>query len=77
MSVNVRLDTPYDVFTNLDVITGKVILGISGPETISEIHVKLEGESRSRLSAPQLGGPGYRDHRERSQTELEVHKVSK
>ena len=50
MSVRIELDRPHAHFTNLDIISGRIILSILGPETISSINVKLEGESRSRLA---------------------------
>ena len=83
MSVRIQLDKQHTTYTNLDFISGTVILGINNPETISAITVKLEGESRSRLSG-QLRREGafnprgnYYDPYEKDQTQLEVHKVSK
>ncbi|MCJ1401368.1 hypothetical protein MMC11_004580 [Xylographa trunciseda] len=73
MAVHIQLDRPYAYFTNLDIITGRVILSIFSEETISAINVKLECESRTRLAMPPRGGSGYRG--DRSQTELEVHKL--
>ncbi len=79
MSVNIQLNT-HPHFTNLDFITGKVILSILNNETISAIVVKLEGESTTHLNISQLPqqeqlarsfGP-----RGRHQAELESHKVS-
>lgn len=72
MAVHIQLDRPHAYFTNLDIITGRAILTIFGEETISAVNVKLECESRTRLAAPSHGG-----RRDRAQTELEVHKVSK
>lgn len=80
MSVRVQLDRPHAFFTNLDIITGKVILNLFGQETISAVVVKLEGESRTRLASP-APAPGQpyseygHDPYDRGQTELEVHKV--
>ena len=74
MSVRIQLDKPHAHFTNLDFITGAVILSILGPETISNINVKLEGESRSRLASP-LNQRGTYDSYDRD-SRLEVHKVS-
>lgn len=79
MSVNIQLDQPHAHFTNLDFITGKVILTILNNETIAAIVVKLEGESKTRLAVSQLPpqeqlvqalGPRGRHH-----AELEVHKL--
>jgi len=75
MSVRIQLDKPHAHFTNLDAISGRVILSILSPETISNINVKLEGESRSRL-AGYVNPRGAYDPYERDQTQLEVHKVS-
>lgn len=76
MSVRIQLDKPYAHFTNLDVISGTVILSITSNETISLITVKLEGESRTRLAGP-TNPRGTYDPYERDQAQLEVHKVSK
>ncbi|MCJ1379154.1 hypothetical protein MMC17_002254 [Xylographa soralifera] len=78
MAVHIQLDRPHAYFTNLDIITGRVILSIFSEETISAINVKLECESRTRLAMPPRGdprrGPGYRGG-DRAQNELEVHKL--
>ena len=73
MSVAVLLDKPQHCFTNLDFISGRVILQIPYNETISAIVVKLEGESKTRLITyvDQLNRPSGREH-----AQLEVHKVS-
>ena len=76
MSVRIALDKPYAHFTNLDLISGTVILSITSNETISLITVKLEGESRTRLAGP-TNPRGTYDPYERDQAQLEVHKVSK
>jgi hypothetical protein len=73
MAVSIILDRPYAHFTNLDFITGKVILTLSSHETISVIVVKLEGESISRVEQPNEQGIGQRG---KSFGESEVHKVS-
>ena len=74
MSVRIQLHSPTASYTNLDVISGSVFLYIQAPSTFSVITVKLEGESRTRLSG-HVPGP-YHDQRQRPTTELEVHKVS-
>ncbi len=73
MSVSILLDKPHNCFTNLDFISGRVVLQIPYNETISAIVVKLEGESKTRLMSyvDQSGRPSGREH-----TQLEVHKVS-
>lgn len=72
MAVRIQLDRPHAYFTNLDFITGKVHMQIYTNETISNIVVKLEGESKTRLAIPD----NEYDRRDRGRTELEVHKVS-
>ncbi|KAL9592447.1 MAG: hypothetical protein Q9179_006705, partial [Wetmoreana sp. 5 TL-2023] len=74
-SVRIQLDNPQTVYTNLDFITGKVILSLRTNETISTITVKLEGESKSRLIGERPGyGVGLM--REEKSIETEVHKVN-
>ena len=80
MAVFIQLDKPHAHFTNIDFITGKVVLRLPVNESISSIIVKLEGESKTRLGS----GPGQQfqtgygsyDRGERGRPELEVHKVS-
>ncbi|KAI9777522.1 MAG: hypothetical protein M1839_008816 [Geoglossum umbratile] len=67
--VRVQLDQPHNHFTNLDFITGKVILSLSSDEAVSHIVVKLEGESMSRLVAPQV------DNTNKRKVETEIHKL--
>lgn len=52
MSVRITLDNPPPFYTNLDVISGKVVLGVSRPETVGAVIVKLEGESKTALGSP-------------------------
>lgn len=81
MSVQVQLDTPDAQFTNLQFITGRVILTTQNSETISAIVVKLEGESRTLLGESQFPVIEHRGGtiapRGRDQVESEVHMVSK
>ncbi|KAL1961852.1 hypothetical protein VTN77DRAFT_976 [Rasamsonia byssochlamydoides] len=72
MAARIHLDRPHGHFTNLDYLTGKVILQLHSDTSISEIYVKLEGESRTRLSGPRYGS---NDRSEKKKTELEVHKI--
>lgn len=74
MPVRIQLDKPHAYFTNLDYITGRVILSTVFEETISAVIVKLEGESRTRLAGDLSHGADYAMS-ERPRTELEVHKV--
>lgn len=55
MSVRIALNNPPEFYTNLDVISGKVVLGINRPESIGAIIVKLEGESKTALGTPDAG----------------------
>lgn len=72
MSLQIKLDQQDRPFyTNLDVVTGRVILSLATDTSISAIKVKLEGESRTRLSGPKFEN----DPRDRQKTNLEVHKV--
>ena len=73
--LRIELHRPYSSFTNLDEISGRVILSLLSQETIAGITVKLEGESRTRLAGG-YGPPGTYDPYARDQTQLEVHKVS-
>jgi hypothetical protein len=73
MAVRIQFDKPNAWhFTNLDFVTGRVILTLPTDATISAITVKLEGESRTRLA-----GPKTAQDDKRRRTELEVHKVNK
>lgn len=70
MIVSVLLDKPHAHFTNLDILTGRVILRNPSASNVSSIVVKLEGESRTRLFA------ATRPERpDRQRPVLEVHKV--
>lgn len=70
MQAAVTLDQPGNVaFTNLDVISGKVIVRCAKRADIGSIVVKLEGESKTRLLSP--AGPNG----EKSKPQIEYHKV--
>ena len=56
-------------FTNIDEISGKVVIRTQKSVDISAILVKLEGESRTRLLSP----PGPSGEKPRPQ--LEYHKI--
>ncbi|KAF3760631.1 hypothetical protein M406DRAFT_296007 [Cryphonectria parasitica EP155] len=76
MSVRIAFDNPPEFYTNLDIISGRVMLGINRPENIGAVIVKLEGESKTALSAPDYPGlnpksPGL----QKSQVVHENHKV--
>ena len=69
MSVHIALDESSGIYTNLDVVSGRVILKLPREESITAVIAKLECESRTRLAAPN------EDRRNAYDTELEVHKV--
>ncbi|KAI1196886.1 hypothetical protein F5X97DRAFT_303785 [Nemania serpens] len=50
MSIRLVLDRPPEFYTNLDFISGRVIIALQRPETIGNIIVKLEGEARTALT---------------------------
>ncbi|RDW62620.1 hypothetical protein BP5796_10922 [Coleophoma crateriformis] len=54
MSVRVHLDNPHTYYTNLEFISGKIILHLTKDENVSAIIVKLEGESKTVLMRPSL-----------------------
>ncbi len=75
MSVHIQFDQPESrCYTNLDFVNGRVILVLPLDAAISAVTVKLEGESRTRLSGPKFPGNERSDKR---RYELEVHKVRK
>ncbi|USW53745.1 Putative arrestin-like, immunoglobulin E-set [Septoria linicola] len=70
MNVRVVLDQPGNVaYTNLDQISGHVMVRSMKSENINSIIVKLEGESRTRLMSP----PG--PNGERPKPMVEYHKL--
>ncbi|KAN0082023.1 hypothetical protein V8E54_003321 [Elaphomyces granulatus] len=72
MSARIDLDRPHAHFTNLDFLTGKVIVQLNSATSISSINVKLEGESRTRLAGPRFPGS---DRQDKKKIELEIHKI--
>lgn len=72
MSVKVLLDKPHAHFTNLDFITGRVVLTLGVETPITSIVVKLEGESRTRLAGPKYP---HGERPDKKRTEIESHKV--
>nr|POE59208.1 hypothetical protein CFP56_24477 [Quercus suber] len=71
MSAAIILDQPGNSsFTNLDEISGRVVVRSARSIDVDAIVVKLEGESRSRLMSPG-GGPAN----ERPRPMLEYHKI--
>ncbi|KAF7714739.1 Uncharacterized protein PECH_007724 [Penicillium ucsense] len=72
MSATILLDSHHAHYTNLDFLSGKVVLQLPTEAAIGGIQVKLEGVSRTRLS-----GPRHPHHvnSDKKRTELEVHKI--
>lgn len=68
--VRVQLDNPGAFYTNLDILSGKVILNLPYDETIAAVTVKLEGESKTMLRRPQIPG-----ERRMDDTTTEYHKI--
>ncbi|KAI0016017.1 hypothetical protein F4780DRAFT_761347 [Xylariomycetidae sp. FL0641] len=52
MSIRIALDKPPEFYTNLDFVSGRVLLSLNRPENIGNVIVKLEGESRTALALP-------------------------
>ncbi|RPA85453.1 hypothetical protein BJ508DRAFT_411873 [Ascobolus immersus RN42] len=71
-NVRIILEKPSLVYTNLDVIRGRVIVDLEYEESISSITVKLEGASRSRLFIPKPETDSGLDPIHK--TEVEFHK---
>jgi hypothetical protein len=78
MSVRIQLDDPHAFYTNLDFISGRVILSLTTDENVSAIMVKLEGESRTMLMRP-IGPPQqpqlYSRPNQRQTIAMENHKI--
>ena len=75
MSLRIHLDGPSATYTNLDIVTGRVILNLPAQASFSSIIVKLEGESRTRLQGIRPGA--YSDGQQgKPTTETEFHRVS-
>jgi len=70
MHVQLLLDQPQAQYTNLDVVSGRVVLRVPNQTTISHILVKLEGTSDTRLLAP-----ARPETREKPRHEHESHKL--
>ncbi|ATY65521.1 Immunoglobulin E-set [Cordyceps militaris] len=81
MSMRITLDNQPEFFTNLDIISGQVLLHLNRPEQIGGIIVKLEGESNTSLQPPSPfengGGRGNRDGYSTSNAAInaESHKI--
>lgn len=70
MHVQIALETPYQAFTNLDVVKGKILLRLPSTVPLTSIVVKLEGESTTQMI------PKARDdYDDKPRPVLEIHKV--
>lgn len=71
IQASIVLDQPGNVaFTNLDEISGRVVLKCLKSVNVSSIIVKLEGESKTRLLGSTVG-----PHNDDPKLQLEYHKV--
>ena len=52
MSIRIILDNPPEFYTNLDFVSGRVVLSLARSESVGNVVVKLEGESRTALAPP-------------------------
>ncbi|CAJ2503323.1 Uu.00g107170.m01.CDS01 [Anthostomella pinea] len=59
MSIRIVLDKQPEFYTNLDFISGRVLLSLHRPENIGNVIVKLEGESRTALTVPMADRDDY------------------
>jgi hypothetical protein len=80
MLVRIELDDPRDFYTNLDFISGRVILSLTRDENVSAIRVKLEGESRTvvfpQTRRPSLDPLGNQHHTIPTESHKILYKVS-
>lgn len=78
MSVRIQLDNPHAFYTNLDQISGRIILSLTSDENVSAIIVKLEGESRTILTRPMHPSQNAQLYSRRDQRQtlaMENHKI--
>ncbi|OQE29566.1 hypothetical protein PENSTE_c002G02753 [Penicillium steckii] len=71
-TATILLDSQHKHYTNLDFLSGKVVLSLPTEAAIGGIQVKLEGESRTRLSGPR--NP-HNVNSDKKRNESEVHKI--
>lgn len=75
MSVRIQFDDPHSFYTNLDFISGKIILSLTTDENVSAVMVKLEGESRTVLTRPTMQANQYNRRDNRQGLAMENHKI--
>ena len=72
MSIRIALDDPPEFYTNLDIVKGRIVIGLTRYEQVGAIIVKLEGESNTALMPPPPENPRDRSARE---IQYESHKI--
>ncbi|KAK6218259.1 electron carrier [Pestalotiopsis sp. IQ-011] len=75
MSIRIALDNPPEFYTNLDFIQGRIILGLNRPESIGNIVVKLEGDSRTALDVDDRAVTSFSNSQFPSDYRSETHKL--
>lgn len=76
MSIRIALDNAPEFYTNLDVVQGRVIVGVSRHENVGAIVVKLEGESKTALAVPDdYPGAGQGNRASNGEIVHENHKI--
>lgn len=76
MSVRIQLDEHSpNHYTNLDYISGRVILSCQHEEQVTTVTVKLEGESYTQLLRPDLLNEYKNNRRDRERWCKENHKI--
>ena len=58
MSLSIELDNPPEFYTNLEQLSGKVVLRVQRQEQVGSIVVKLEGESITAIRNEGRQAPG-------------------
>ena len=58
MSIRIALDNRPEFYTNLDYVSGRIILSLNRSEQIGNIVAKLEGEALTALQVPHPHEPG-------------------
>lgn len=71
MSMRIVLDRKLPFYSNEDWLSGRVEVDFAFPTQISYITVKLEGVSKSHITAPK-----HPDRPDKKKTFTELHKVS-
>ncbi|KAM4065988.1 arrestin [Hirsutella rhossiliensis] len=54
MAIRIALNNQPEFYTNLDHVSGRVVLGLNRPEQVGSIVVKLEGEATTALQVPSV-----------------------